>query len=90
MGCRTGFYMSLLGSPEEETVAKAWEASMKDVLDLQSQDQIPELNKYQCGSYKMHSLQNAQAVAKGVLEKGVGVMKNEDLPLDTDKVEVSC
>lgn len=32
MGCRTGFYMSLIGTPDEKSVAKAWKAAMKDVL----------------------------------------------------------
>jgi len=86
MGCRTGFYMSLLGSPDEAQVAKAWEASMRDILNVANESEIPELNVYQCGTYKMHSLSDAQAIAKGVLEKGVGVMKNEDLSLDTQKV----
>jgi S-ribosylhomocysteine lyase len=34
MGCRTGFYMSLIGTPSEERVVEAWEASMKDVLEV--------------------------------------------------------
>ncbi|MGM0622547.1 MAG: S-ribosylhomocysteine lyase [Campylobacterota bacterium] len=87
MGCRTGFYMSLLGSPSEKEVAAAWETSMQDILNLESENQIPELNKYQCGTYKMHSLKQAQEIAKGVLDKGVGVMKNEDLALDLEKVD---
>jgi len=33
MGCRTGFYMSLIGTPSEEAVKKAWLASMKDILE---------------------------------------------------------
>jgi S-ribosylhomocysteine lyase len=78
--------MSLLGSPSESEVAKAWEASMRDILNVANESEIPELNLYQCGTYKMHSLSDAQAIAKGVLEKGVGVMKNEDLSLDTQKV----
>ncbi len=41
MGCRTGFYMSLLGSPDENEVKRAWENSMKDVLEVKSQDDIP-------------------------------------------------
>lgn len=86
MGCRTGFYMSLLGNPSEVDVAKAWEKSMEDIVRLKGQNQIPELNKYQCGTYTMHSLSGAQEVAKGVLAKGVGVMKNEDLSLDIDKI----
>ncbi len=27
MGCRTGFYMSLIGTPDEKSIAKAWEAA---------------------------------------------------------------
>jgi len=81
MGCRTGFYMSLLGTPSEKKVAKAWEASMKDILKVKRKKDIPELNKYQCGTYKMHSLKEAKEIAKNVLEKGIGIMKNENLKL---------
>ena len=88
MGCRTGFYMSLLGAPSEEEVAKAWEASMKDVLNVKSQSDIPELNEYQCGTYKMHSLDEAKEIAQRVLDRGIGVMNNEELKLDLSKVGV--
>ncbi len=44
MGCRTGFYMSLIGTPDEQRVADAWKAAMADVLKVQDQNQIPELN----------------------------------------------
>jgi len=86
MGCRTGFYMSLLGSPSEERVARAWEKSMEDILNIQSESDIPELNIYQCGSYRMHSLKDAKNIARGVLDSGVGVMKNENLRLNSDKL----
>ena len=89
MGCRTGFYMSLLGRPDEKDVAKAWEASMRDILTVASEDDIPELNIYQCGNYKMHSLADAKATAQAVLDAGVGVMHNEDLPLDESLVKVA-
>ena len=82
MGCKTGFYMSLLGRPEEERVAKAWAASMDDILRVKEEKEIPELNEFQCGTYKMHSLAEAQEVAKMVKEKGVGIMHNEELTLD--------
>ena len=85
MGCRTGFYMSLIGTPSESKVAQAWVESMKDILQVASEAEIPELNQYQCGSYKMHSLEGARQVAKDVLEKGVGVMDNEALYLDTER-----
>jgi len=86
MGCQTGFYMSLIGEPQEETVAKAWEASMKDVLEVKSQNDIPELNVYQCGTYKMHSLQDAKGIAQDILNNGIGIMDNEALALDLSKV----
>ncbi|WP_345988838.1 S-ribosylhomocysteine lyase [Sulfurimonas sp. HSL1-2] len=87
MGCRTGFYMSVIGIPDEERVADAWKASMNDVLAVEHQEDIPELNLYQCGTCKMHSLDEAKAIASGVLEKGIGVMDNEALALDLSKVE---
>jgi len=86
MGCRTGFYMSVLGSPKEKTVADAWEKSMKDILKVKRKKDIPELNVYQCGTYKMHSLKDAQSIAKKVLSKGVGIMSNKELALDLKKV----
>jgi len=88
MGCRTGFYMSLFGEPDEATVAKAWEESMQDVLNVKTQAEIPELNVYQCGTYKMHSLDDAKKIAKNVLDKKVGIMKNDELTLDETLVEV--
>ena len=87
MGCRTGFYMSLLGSPSEERVATAWEASMKDVLEVKEQSDIPELNIYQCGTYKMHSLDDAKSIATAILSQDIGIMNNEALALDLSKVE---
>jgi len=81
MGCRTGFYMSVIGTPKEKKVVKAWKKSMKDVLEVKSQEDIPELNIYQCGTFKMHSLEDAKRIAKEVLEQGISIMNNEDLKL---------
>jgi S-ribosylhomocysteine lyase len=82
MGCRTGFYMSVIGTPGESAVLQAWAKSMDDVLKLKKKSDIPELNKYQCGTYKMHSLKGAQKVAKKVLKQGIGIMDNDALALD--------
>ncbi len=82
MGCRTGFYMSLIGRPSETEVIKAFENSMKDVLKVTSQDDIPELNKFQCGSYKMHSLSEAKEIAQNVLNKGICIIKNDEIKLE--------
>ena len=82
MGCRTGFYMSLIGTPDEQRVADAWLAAMEDVLGVKEQKDIPELNVYQCGTYKMHSLDEAQEIAANIKNQGVGVNSNEALNLD--------
>jgi len=87
MGCRTGFYMSVLGTPSEKKVAKAWKKSMKDILQVKRKSDIPELNKYQCGTYTMHSLKDAKKIATTVLKKGIGIMDNEALKLDLSKVQ---
>ncbi|RXK05771.1 S-ribosylhomocysteine lyase [Halarcobacter bivalviorum] len=84
MGCRTGFYMSLLGAPSEEEVASAWKKSMEDVLKVKSQNDIPELNVYQCGTYKMHSLEEAKEIAQDILDQNIGVMSNEKLFLSEE------
>ena len=86
MGCRTGFYMSLIGKPKEERVVKAWKASMDDVLQVKSEDDIPELNKFQCGTYKMHSLKDAKEIADKILNQGISIMDNEALKLDLNKI----
>ncbi len=86
MGCRTGFYMSLLGSPSEEQVAVAWRKAMEDVLKVETQNDIPELNEYQCGTYKMHSLEEAKQIAQSILDSDIGVMSNKELYLSDEKL----
>ncbi|MDA9557842.1 S-ribosylhomocysteine lyase [Vibrio sp.] len=81
MGCRTGFYMSLIGSPSEQKVSESWLAAMQDVLKVEKQEQIPELNQYQCGTAAMHSLTEAQAIASQIITTGISVNQNEELAL---------
>lgn len=81
MGCRTGFYMSLIGAPSESDVAAAWLASMQDVLKVETQNKIPELNEYQCGTAAMHSLEQAKTIATAIIEAGISVNKNDELAL---------
>lgn len=82
MGCRTGFYMSLVGEPDAQRVVQAWERSMHDVLHVKHEADIPELNVYQCGTCAMHSLEEAHAIASSILSSGIGIMDNEALKLD--------
>ena len=86
MGCRTGFYMSLIGKPDESLVVDAWLKSMQDVLKVKSQNQIPELNEYQCGTYKMHSLDEAKAIAEKVIQSGIGICRNEEIALTEEQL----
>ncbi len=87
MGCRTGFYMSLLGAPSEESVSKAWLAAMQDVLKVARVEDIPELNEFQCGTFVMHSLEEAKAIAQDIIDHGIGVTKNEDIALSEEALK---
>jgi len=87
MGCRTGFYMSLLGTPTEDRVANAWLAAMKDVLNVERMKDIPELNEYQCGTFIMHSLEDAKEIAQEIIDHGIGVNKNADIALSEDALK---
>ena len=86
MGCRTGFYMSLIGTPAEAEVSAAWLASMQDVLQVKAQNDIPELNEYQCGTYLMHSLDEAKQIAQAIIDAGIGVNKNDDIALSDEQL----
>ena len=83
MGCRTGFYMSVIGRPDEKLVANAWLNSMHDILKVHK---IPEANEYQCGTYVMHSLEEAKAIAENVIAAGIGVMNNHEIKLDPNQI----
>jgi len=87
MGCRTGFYMSLIGTPDEQRVADAWNAAMGDVLKVTDQRKIPELNEYQCGTYEMHSLEEAQEIARHIVDSEILVNHNDELALPKEKLQ---
>ena len=59
---------------------------MADVLKVKEQRQIPELNEYQCGTYEMHSLKEAQEIAQHILDHDVVVNRNDDLALPKEKL----
>lgn len=87
MGCRTGFYMSLIGSPTESQVGEAWLAAMQDVLQVENQSDIPELNEYQCGTYAMHSLEEAKQIAQAIIDAGIGINKNDEITLSEEQLK---
>jgi S-ribosylhomocysteine lyase len=71
--------MSVIGSPSDKEISEAWLRSMEEVLHT---NEIPEANKYQCGTYRMHSLDEAKEIAKEVIEKGIDTVKNKDIELN--------
>ena len=87
MGCRTGFYMSVIGEPKDEEVIEAWRKSMENILNT---DTIPEANIYQCGSCYMHSLNGAKKVAKHILDNKITIMDNEKLALNPENIPNVC
>ncbi len=54
---------------------------MEDVLKVESQNKIPELNEYQCGTAAMHSLDEAKQIAQNILAVGISVNRNDELAL---------
>jgi len=87
MGCRTGFYMSVIGSPKDEEIIEAWKKSMKNIIETNT---IPEANIYQCGSCYMHSLERAKKVAKHILDNEIVIMDNDKLSIDPNKIQNIC
>jgi len=78
MGCRTGFYMTVVGAPSEEEVRAAFEAALKDVLDHEGP--VPGVSPLTCGNYRDHDLKGAKAWAKRVLDAGIRVQEAIPLP----------
>lgn len=65
MGCQTGFYLVLFNEGRAEKICSAYESVLADVLNAR---EVPYANMVQCGNYKNHSLELAQALARRVLD----------------------
>jgi len=66
MGCRTGFYLILVGDRDEKEVAKSLINALDKVLKA---DKVPAANAVQCGNYRDLSLFGANEFAKEVVDK---------------------
>ncbi|MEE1649477.1 S-ribosylhomocysteine lyase [Brachybacterium sp. J144] len=64
MGCRTGFYVLLVGDHTVEDVAPLLAATLEDVL---AATEVPAANEVQCGWGAHHTLEGAQAAARAFL-----------------------
>lgn len=78
MGCRTGFYLTLWGRPEEEAVAEALRRSLEAVHAHQGE--IPGCSEERCGNFRDHSLPGAQAWAERILQHEIIVQETVVLP----------
>lgn len=66
MGCQTGFYVAMINHDDYEGVLALLEGTLKDVLEA---TEVPACNEMQCGWAASHSLEGAQAIARGFLAK---------------------
>ncbi|SHK52161.1 S-ribosylhomocysteine lyase /quorum-sensing autoinducer 2 (AI-2) synthesis protein LuxS [Paramaledivibacter caminithermalis DSM 15212] len=66
MGCRTGFYLILIGEKSEDEIAVALMKALEKIL---AADEIPAVNPIQCGNYRDMSLFGAKEYSKSVLNK---------------------
>lgn len=78
MGCRTGFYLTLLGEPEADDVRSAFVDALGAVA--RHDGEIPGCSPERCGNWRDHSLPGARAWAADVLSEGVEVQETILLP----------
>ncbi len=78
MGCRTGFYLTVVGDPGEEAVLRAFEATLRDVLAHRGE--VPGASPLSCGNYRDHDLEGAKAWAERVLNEGLRVQETIPVP----------
>ncbi|GGE74532.1 S-ribosylhomocysteine lyase [Priestia taiwanensis] len=57
MGCQTGYYLIVSGTPTIREVIEVLEETMKDGLEI---EEVPAANELQCGQAKLHDLEGAK------------------------------
>ena len=66
MGCRTGFYLTLLNEGRAQIIRHV----LEDILTaIQSATAVPYARIDQCGNFRNHSLELARKVAREVLQR---------------------
>ena len=86
MGCRTGFYMSVIGTASAPAVAAAMQQALLDIAALPAATPVPAANVHQCGTAELHSLFMAQQICNDVLAHDIGVVRNEDISLSEQQL----
>ncbi|WP_197074206.1 MULTISPECIES: S-ribosylhomocysteine lyase [unclassified Leucobacter] len=72
-GCRTGFHLIVWGEPSNADVASAIKASLSDIAERVTWDDVPGTEAVSCGNYRDHSLHSAREWSRAVLEQGISV-----------------
>jgi S-ribosylhomocysteine lyase len=80
MGCRTGFYLTLLGEPSETRMLRAATAALAAVRDHDGP--IPGCEPRRCGNWRDHSLPGARAWAGEIVARGLIVQPTIELPAE--------
>lgn len=78
MGCRTGFYLTVIGEPAETDVVSAFRFALDGVA--RHDGPIPGCSPERCGNYRDHSLHGAQTWAHRVLSDDIIVQETIELP----------
>lgn len=77
MGCRTGFYLVLLGPVGVQRVLEAFQATLQDVVAHPGS--IPGVSELECGNFRDHDLPGAQRWAQQVLQQGLRVQETVEI-----------
>lgn len=80
MGCRTGFYLTVLGEVSEEEAQRAFEGALAKVA--RHQGEIPGCSELECGNYRDHSLPGARSWAERILEREIIIQST--IPIQRD------
>ncbi|ODT91048.1 MAG: serine protease [Rhodanobacter sp. SCN 67-45] len=65
MGCQTGFYLVFQNEGRVDVICAALERILEGMLDATA---VPYANVEQCGRWQNHSLGDAQAIAREILD----------------------
>lgn len=66
MGCRTGFYLGFVGEGRASVLCSLLEQIL---TGMQHASAVPYANVEQCGNFRDHSLEDAQRIAREVLQR---------------------
>lgn len=77
MGCRTGFYLVVLGEPGPQKVLEAFRATLQEVINHAGP--VPGVSELECGNYRDHDPTEARAWAERVLSAGLHIQETIEI-----------